>query len=85
MNSTRSEGAARVRAEGPISLITASDVARSCGLPHCSGTTIRRWCIGGKSGIRLDSVRIHGELHTSRDAIIRFLSRTYPNLPTAMA
>lgn len=72
---SRAEGAARVRQECPINLIQAASVfPRGEHWKSVSVKSLRRWIIGGKAGVRLDSVRIRGELHTSVAAIGRFVA-----------
>ena len=71
---SRAEGAARVRQESPITLIHAASVFPRGELWRTvSVKSLRRWIIGGKSGIRLESCRLRGELHTSVAAIGRFV------------
>lgn len=71
---SRAEGTARVRQEGPITLVHAASVfPRGERWKSVSVKSLRRWIIGGKSGIRLESCRVNGELHTSVAAIGRFV------------
>lgn len=70
----RKEGAARIRQETPISLETAATIfPRGKLWETVSIKSVRRWVIGGKAGVRLEAVRIKGELHTSVPAIKRFV------------
>jgi len=72
---SRAEGAARVRQEGPITLIHAASIfPRGNKWKTVSVKSLRRWIIGGKAGVRLEAMRIGGELHTSVAAIGRFVA-----------
>lgn len=70
----RKDAAARVRAEGPITLAQAAAlVPADTPTGHVAVATILRWIISGnKKQGRLDSAKIKGEWHTSREALGRF-------------
>jgi hypothetical protein len=69
-----SEKSARLKREGLIDLQEASTIARRCVIRADSVSTASmvRWIIGGKSGVKLEAVRVKGNWHTSIGAIIRF-------------
>lgn len=75
-----------IQAEGPISLDDAVSVVKMHGHSHCSIRSLMRWHVAGKAAcgasgrVRLEAVRINGQLHTSHLAVIRFLKATFPAL-----
>jgi len=73
MVSNRKEGADRVRNEVPVTLFEALSFFPPSSFQRLSVNSLRRFCIAGKCKVRLDSVRIGGALHTSADAVGRFL------------
>jgi len=73
MNSTRKESAGRVRFESPVSLLEALKFFPPSSFHRLSVNSLKRFCISGKRKVRLDCVRIKGQLHTSADAVGRFL------------
>jgi len=73
--STRAAGAARVRDEVHITLLQAASVfPRGERWRSVSVKTLRRWAISGKAGVRLETRKFRGELHTSVAAIWRFVA-----------
>jgi Protein of unknown function (DUF1580) len=71
---SRSAGSARVKAEGPVRLDEVWKLfpLASSSTGYASVTTLLRWVIGGKCGVRLDAARVNGEWHTSVQACQRF-------------
>ncbi len=71
--STRQAGAARVMDEYPIPVSQAATlIPANTHTGHASVTTLLRWIIRGKRGVRLDAAKIKGVWHTSLAAIERF-------------
>ena len=46
--------------------------SRGAKAPHVSG--VYRWALAGVGGVRLETIRIGGVLHTSAEAIARFVT-----------
>jgi hypothetical protein len=64
---------ARVRAEGPIRLDEVTHLFKAdTRSGHVSLSTLLRWLIKGKRGVKLEGARIRGEWHTSYQAVQRF-------------
>jgi hypothetical protein len=73
--SPRAEIAARVRAEGPVSLDQACILIPARNpRGHASPATLLRWIISGKGGVKLEGARVKGHWHTSLAALQRFRS-----------
>lgn len=73
--SDRAGGAARIREEHAITLLQAASVfPRGQRWRSVSVKTLRRWAISGKAGVRLETRKVRGELHTSIPAIWRFVA-----------
>ncbi len=67
------EIAARLLDEGLISLVTAASLLPPIRGKRVSTSSIFRWIIRGKHGIKLEAVRLHGPgWHTSKPALARF-------------
>lgn len=74
--SPRAALAARIQSEGPIDLLTAATVFPRGELwKTVSVNSLKRWAIGGRSGVKLETCRVKGELRTSVAAIQRFVER----------
>ena len=46
--------------------------SRGAKAPHVSA--VYRWCLAGLSGVRLETVKVGGVLHTSAEAVSRFVA-----------
>jgi hypothetical protein len=77
MNHTLPNPGARVRAEGTVRLDQISHLVRAdTRSGHVSVSTLLRWIVKGKRGVKLEAARIKGEWHTSLAALQRFRQRT---------
>ena len=75
--SSRAAGAARVRQEGPIDLLTAAGLfPRGDRWRPMTARTLLRFIVSGKAGVRLDAVRVKGKWKTSIAAMSRFVAET---------
>ena len=72
---TSPELAERLIVEGLISLVAAAALLPPVKGKRVSTTSIFRWIVKGKSGIKLEAIRLHGSgFWTSRPAMARFAS-----------
>lgn len=69
--SDRAAGRERVRQEGPMPL---DEAAVLFGAKSLSISTVIRWIVAGKGGVRLEATRVRGQYQTSRQAIERFVA-----------
>lgn len=74
---TRTDMAARLRAEGLISLTQASTLVPADNPKgHVSCGSLLRWIVSGRRNVKLEACRERGEWWTSLAALNRFLSAT---------
>ena len=69
-------------AEKLIPLTKAAHHINPARPPHVA--TVWRWASNGVSGIRLESIKIGGTRHTSREAVARFLVALNSGEPQAV-